>query len=157
MVYDVLLVVSALFALFHLLKMKDKFAKVITLVLALSAGANLAPSVIIQKDGFYLFALAHLLVFFYVFHNEEFSLKKKVVLFSMGLIQFASIVSMLVPFEFTFFVMISAIITAIVFFYALLTDVQSYKEELGFMVILAAFGITYFLIGMNNTTGFAIG
>ena len=156
MISHVLLIVSAIFALFHLLKMDDKFAKVITAILAISAGANLAPSALIQQDGFYLFALTHLLVFFYVFHNDEFKMKKRVILFTMALIQLIAIMFMLGGWMNIHIPLLACILTFILFIYALITDFKSYKNELGFMAVLAAFGLMYFLLGITFVSGIVI-
>jgi hypothetical protein len=156
MISHVLLIVSALFALFHLLKIDDKFAKVITAIIAISAGANLAPSALIQQDGFYLFGLTHLLIFFYVFHNEEFELKKRVIIFGMALIQTVAILFMFGGWMHIEIPLIAGIITFLLFTYTLITDIKGYKNELGFLAILGAFGLINFLVGISMVFGLTI-
>lgn len=105
----------------------------------------------IQQDAFYLFGFSHLAIFFYVFHNEEFALKKKLILAAMSLLQLISITFLMMHWPHIGLVLLLGSGTIILFIIALLTDIKSYKNEIGFMTILAAFGVINLMLGFRMT------
>lgn len=139
MYLQVIMILGALFGFLYALRVKESYARIINWTMVVAVGVTFVqiPQVVI--DGYYLFALTQVGVIVYALSRSDFSTTKKGVIGLTGLL---SVLPM------AFFLQISpyfaevALITGVlqlgVFIYALKTDIQSYKEEMGFMTVLAA-------------------
>lgn len=155
MAFIIIIVAAGLFGLLQIFKIKDKFAKVINLMYAIAIGVSLVPIPQIAIDGFYLFGLTHLAVLFYVFHNEDFSNEKKGLMSMMALIQLAATLLWLMNYPYQQIVFLLGLITLAAFIFIVAKRIQDYKNEVGFLTVLAADGLIKagtILISLSSTT-----
>lgn len=155
MAFIIIIVAAGLFGLLQIFKIKDKFAKVINLMYAIAIGVSLVPIPQIAIDGFYLFGLTHLAVLFYVFHNEGFSNEKKGLMSMMALIQLAATLFWLMNYPYQQIVFLLGLITLAAFIFIVAKRIQDYKNEVGFLTVLAADGLIKagtILISLSSTT-----
>jgi len=141
MAFIIIIVAAGLFGLLQIFKIKDKFAKVINLLYAIAIGVSLIPMPQIAIDGFYLFGLTHLVVLFYVFHNEEFSNEKKGLISMMALIQLSATIFWLMNYPYQTIVFLLGTVTLAAFIFIVVRRIQDYKNEIGFLTVLAADGL----------------
>lgn len=134
----IIIILAGAFALLQIFKIKDRFAQVINGLYALSFGLSFINSPAVRLDSFYLFGITHILVIIYLIHNNEFKNQKKFVIGVMAGIQLLSTLFILSRWPFAIEVIFLGIITIVAFLFALTRDIKSYKNEIGFMVVLAA-------------------
>lgn len=141
MAFIIIIVAAGLFGLIQIFKIKDKFAKVINLLYAIAIGVSLIPLPQIAIDGFYLFGITHLVVLFYVFHNEEFANEKKAIISTMAVIQLLATLFWLMQYPYANLIFLMGAITLITFIFITVKRIQDYKNEIGFLTVLAADGL----------------
>ena len=142
---SIIIILSGLFGLIYGFKLTNKFARVINWVMVAAIAISFVPSVPVKIDGYYLFALTHLLVIVYAFSNEDFTLQKKIFLTTIAVLSVAPILFFLGSIEGLIFVSLLSIVAIVSYVYILMKDVQSYKEEIGFITMLVANSITWFI------------
>lgn len=143
-----LIILSGLFGLIYGFKLTNKFARVINWVMVAAIAISFVPNANVKIDGFYLFALTHLLIIVYAVSYEEFSQQKKILLIAMAVLSVAPILFFLGSIEGITFVSLLAILGIGTYAYILLKDIQSYKEEIGFITMVTANSITWFIGGI---------
>lgn len=133
------MLLGTLFGFIYALRVRETYARVInwTMVAAVGVTFITIPQVII--DGYYLFALTQLGVVVYGASRTDFSSFKKGVLIGYGLLAVVPAGILLAQAPYYLEVsMIAAVIQLSTFIYMLKTDIQSFREEMGFLIILSA-------------------
>ncbi|MEO9532799.1 MAG: hypothetical protein ABJG68_17395 [Crocinitomicaceae bacterium] len=143
--FIIILVTSALFALVQIFKTKNIFARVLNAVFAISIGLCIVKNPVIAIDGYYLLGMAGLLTIFYVIHNEEFALQKRIILGVMALIHLLAIGAFVMHWPSKMYFFLLGIVPLLLFLYTLIKDVKSYKDEIGFMTVMSAVGLVNFI------------
>ncbi len=141
---------GALFALFHLFKIKNKWARYLTLAYIISVGLSFVQSPIIQLDAYYLFCLLSAGSLLYAFSMPDFDTKKKAIISSITIL--ATLPNFLIISEtfvtnpdIFFLVSLASIIPVGIYLYVLLKERNEYINEHGFLTILAVnAGISFF-------------
>lgn len=143
MILKIIMILGALFGFIHALKIKGFYTRVINWSMVVAVGATFTQVPIIIQDAYYLFALTQLGVIIYGISGSDFSVEKKSVVTASGVL---SLIPFLLFFNLSGFYLeiaaLTGVIQIILFVYAIKKDVQSYKEEMGFLVILAADALT---------------
>ena len=132
------MILGALFGFIYALRVKETYARIINWTMIVAIAITFAQVPQLKVDGYYLFAMSMLGVIVYG-ASGDFTNAKKIVLISCGLLSVIPLgvfLSMTLPYN--EIALLTGIIQLGVFGYALKTDIQSYKEEMGFLVILAA-------------------
>lgn len=140
-----ILVASALFALVQIFKTKNNFARLLNAVFAISIGLCIVRNPVIAIDGYYLSGMAGLVGIFYVIHNEDFELKKRIILGIMSVLHLLAIGAFVMAWSSQMYFYLLGIIPISLFAYALIKDVKSYKNEIGFMAVISAVGLVNFI------------
>jgi hypothetical protein len=138
MVFLIIILLAGFFALTQIFKSKDKFAKVINGVYAAGIAISFVPVPQIAIDGYYLFAIGNLMVILYAFSDDGFSKSKQAILIIMGAIQLLASVFVLNSYPFEWLVSLMGIITLGCYVFILTKDIKNYKNEIGFLSVLAA-------------------
>ncbi|MBK9191318.1 MAG: hypothetical protein IPM77_07285 [Crocinitomicaceae bacterium] len=137
------MILGALFGFIHALKIKGFYSRVLNWSMVVAVGATFTQIPIVVQDAYYLFALTQLGVIIYGISGSDFSAEKKSVVAGSGVL---SLIPVLLFFNLSeFYLEIAAlcgVVQIILFAYAIKKDVQAYKEEMGFLVILAADALT---------------
>lgn len=142
-----ILIISALFSLIQIFKIKkNRFAQVIHIAFSLSIGICLVPNQVIAMDGYYLLGMSGLLVIFYAIHNEEHPLNKRIILGVMALIHLLAIGAFVMAWPSSIYFYVAGVIPIGLFLFALIKDVKSYKNEIGFMSVMMAVGLVNVII-----------
>ncbi len=134
----IIIILAGAFAVLQIFKIKDRFAQVIHGLYALSFGLSFVNSAAVRLDSFYLFGITHVVVIIYLIHNSEFKQQKKLLIGAMAIIQLLSTLFILAQWPHVPVVICFGIVTIAAFIYALTKDIVSYKNEIGFMVVLVA-------------------
>ena len=134
----IIIILAGAFAVLQIFKIKDRFAQVIHGLYALSFGLSFVDSAAIRLDSFYLFGITHVIVIIYLIHNSEFLNHKKAIIGIMVVIQLLSTLFILSRWPYALEVIFLGIITIVAFLFAVTRDIKSYKNEIGFMVVLVA-------------------
>jgi len=143
-----LIILSGLFGLIYGFKITNKFAKVINWIMVVAIAVSFIPIPNVKIDGFYLFALTHLLVIVYAVSHEHFTQEKKLLLAAISLLSVAPILIFLGEMQGIMFACLLSIVGIGIYVYILIKDIQSYKEEIGFLTMLVANSITWFVGGV---------
>lgn len=143
-----LIILSGLFGLIYGFKITNKFAKVINWVMVVAIAISFIPNPNVKIDGFYLFALTHLLVIVYAVSHEDFTQQKKLLLAGISILSVAPILIFLGAVPGIIFASLLSIVGIGIYVYILMKDIQSYKEEIGFLTMLAANSVTWFVGGI---------
>jgi len=147
----IIIVLAGLFALIQLFKSKDKFAKVIHGVYVVGIAISFVPVPQIAIDGFYLFAAGNLMVVLYAFSDDGFLKSKQTILILMGGIQLLASFFILGKFPYAGIVSLMGLITLGCFVYVLVKDIKTYKNEIGFLSVLAADALLKVLIVLESS------
>lgn len=137
----ILIVLSGLFALIQVFRIKDTFARVINGVFAVAIGVSFIPVPQVAIDGYYLFVIACLLVVLYPFQDSSFSQQKRLFIASMGGIQMIATVFFVAQWPYVDFVFAVGLITVFIYIFLVSRDIQTYKEEIGFLTVLMVDGL----------------
>lgn len=140
-----IVIFAALFSLIYIFKVKNKFAKIINGVSAVAIGVSLIPIPEISIDGFYILFACHIAAIIYVFSYDEFSNQKKILITVIAVFSILPSVLFFTPFSTEIWIGVLSIIPLIAFGYLLKNDVQSYKNEIGFLVIMVANALVTFI------------
>lgn len=141
----IILVASALFALIQIFKTKNTFARLLNALFAISIGLCIIRNPVVAIDGYYLLGMGGLVSLFYVIHNEEFAIKKRVILGTMAILHLLAIGAFVMAWPSQIYFYLLGIVPISLFIYALIKDVKSYKDEIGFMAVISAVGIVNFI------------
>lgn len=134
----IIIILAGAFAVLQIFKIKDRFAQVIHGLYALSFGLSFINSAAIRLDSFYLFGITHVIVIVYLIHNSEFANQKRILIGTMAVIQLLSTLFILSQWPYVPFIICLGVVTIGAFIYAVTKDIKSYKNEIGFMVVLLA-------------------
>lgn len=159
MYLQAIIILAALFGFIYALRLKETYSRILTWAMVVAVGMSFVPVSELILDGYYLFALTQLGVIVYGVSNTEFSNAKKTTIISSGLLSFiplALFLTVFLSFQIEL-ALITGLIQLGIFGYALKTDIQGYKEEMGFLVMLAADalvrvigGIMLFISGVSS-------
>ena len=138
MIYLVLILLAGVFSLVHIFKAKDRFAKIINAAFVVAIGVSFVPIPEIAIDGYYLFAIASIMVVLYAFSDSSFSNSKKGVLIGSGLAQMTGTLFFVGRLPHTDLAYMAGIITIILFFAVVSRQIKDYANEIGFMAVLMA-------------------
>jgi hypothetical protein len=143
MILQLIMILGALFGFIHALKIKGFYSRVLNWTMVLAVGATFTKIPIVVQDAYYLFGLTQLGVIIYGISGSDFSLNKKVFIAASGAL---SLIPLLLFLNLSdFYLEIAALCGAIqiaMFIQNIRKDVQGYKEEMGFLAILAADALT---------------
>ena len=151
MIYlSIIVIVSGIFGLIYGFKLTNKFARIINWVMVISIALSFVPNANVKIDGYYLFALMHLLVFVYSFSYENFTQQKKILLAGITLFSIAPVVAVLANLS-QAIVLTSELFSVLglgMYIYILIKHIKSYKEEIGFLTMLVANCLTWTIGGI---------
>jgi hypothetical protein len=140
MYLQTIMILGALFGFIYALRLKETYSRVINWAMVVAVGISFTTIAELKVDGYYLFALTQLGVIVYGFSYPEFSNSKKITVIGSGLLSFipmAVFLSAAVSF-YAEIALITGLIQLGIFANALKSEIRGYKEEVGFLVILAA-------------------
>ena len=145
----IIMVLGALFGFLHAFKIKGTYTRVITWASIVAIGVMMISKIEIAIDGFYLFTIVQIGIIIYTFSDDTFSqLKKTLLVVSAAATLLPMILFLgLNPF-FNLAALLCGLIQLSIFVYALIKIVKELKEEMGFLIMLAAFSLTHFLVGI---------
>jgi len=146
----ILIILSGLFGLIYGFKITNKFARIINWVMVIAIGISFASNPYVKVDGFYLFALMHLLIIVYAVSYENFSLQKKLLLAGISLCSVAPIIFFLGSISGLAAISFLPALAIGGYVYILMKDIQTYKEEVGFLTMLTANSITWLVGAVLN-------
>jgi hypothetical protein len=132
-----LIALAAIFALFRLSKTTDKFANAISFGMIFSVALTLIQIRFVFTAGFVLFMLCLLLVIIYGFKKKSFNKFNQVLIIIPAFFVFVLYFFQFQHYPYARAIGLSMIIPVLCYF-ILLTRVRSFKNELGFMTIIAA-------------------
>lgn len=145
----IFMVLGALFAFFHVLKIKKPYSRLITWTCIGAVAVMMISVSEIAIDGYYLFAIVQLGIVMYAFSDDQFSTLKKIVLVTSAVCTFVPMILFLGKFSmFNEIALLSGLIQISVFVYALTKIVKELKEEIGFLVVLSAFAAIHLIGGI---------
>lgn len=134
----IIILISGVFALLQIFKIKDRFSQAIHGLFVVSIALSFVEMPAVRMDGFYLFGMTLVGVVIYALHNTEFHLKKRILLSAMAIIQLVGIVFILSLWPYTVLALSLSLVSVGLFIYAVVKDSKSYKNEIGFMVVMLA-------------------
>ena len=151
MIYlSIIVILSGVFGLIYGFKLTNKFARIINWVMVISIALSFVPSATVKIDGYYLFALMHLLVFVYSFSYEDFTHQKKILIAGITLFSLAPVIAVLGNLSQAICLTceLFSVVGLGMYIYILIKDIKSYKEEIGFLTMLAANCLTWTIGGI---------
>ena len=148
-----IILISGVFALLQIFKIKDRFAQAIHGLFVVSIGLSFVEVPAVRMDAFYLFGMTTIAVIVYAIHNSEFELKKRIIIATMGFIQLVGTVFILSQWPYIPFVSMLGLITIGSFIYILTKELQSYKTEIGFLVVLVGDATVKILVVVTSLLG----
>lgn len=148
---QLVMALAALFGLVHLFKVKNKWAKGITIAYVISVGLSFVSSTIIKVDAYYLFILLSAATVLYAFSTSDFSQTKKLFISLIAILSTLPNVLLLYGSTSTNTNILSiaslmGIIPVGIYVYILIKKKELYNDEHGFLTILSAnAAISFFL------------
>lgn len=151
-----IMALAGLFGLFYLFRLKSPFSRIVTAVLVGGTALSLVPFPAVKIDGYYIFALGEALALTYAFANqaytaEYFPLRKKVmiaVIAILGLLPRLLLLALVPGFE---WLGLTGAAVVVLYGYILARDLGSYRNEIGFLTILAADGLSRLIVTLMIT------
>ena len=143
-----IMILGALFGFIYALRLKELYSRILNWTMVVAVGITFIPVNELILDGYRLFALTLLGVVVYAFSGSNFSNAKKLVLAGCGILTLIPAAFMLSAEGAVYFEMLAfptAILHLGLFGYALKTDIRNYKEEMGFLIIMAADALVRFV------------
>lgn len=153
MILKAIMVLATGFALIYALRVKETYARILnwTMVIAIAITFIQIPQII--SDGYYLYALTQLATVVYGLSNSTFTPLKKITLVATGLLCVVPTGMFLSgsawALEIGFF---AAIVQLLFGGWAAKKDIQSFREELGFLIILTADALVRIIGGIMTFT-----
>jgi hypothetical protein len=145
----ILIVMAGVFGLVYPFYIKNKFARAVSWTFCAAVGLSLIPIPEISFDGYYLFIISYVLVIIYAFSQEDFSTPKKGLLATLGGLGLLPLLLFISGRPATVeWAVCNLAITGICIF-ILAKERRSYKQEFGFLVIIAANAVVNLVIAVN--------
>ena len=138
MLFYIFMGLAGVFGLVCSFRAKSQLAKVITWMLVAALAWRLVPVSEVSIDGYYLFAMAEFLVIIYAFSSADFSTTKKIVLAALGGLSLIPLLLFLFGHSGLTESLVSAVLVPGIYLYVLIKEIKSFKDEIGFLTILAA-------------------
>ncbi len=154
MILQLIMLFGATFALLYAFKVKNTYARFLNWSMVIAVGVTFFPVIILKGDGYYLLALAQLGAIVYSLAYTDFSKLKKWTLFSSGLLSLIPMTLLLTSNSdaapsfmlwYIYLAPLTGLLQLGIFGYAVKHDVQAFKEELGFLIILSCDALTRIL------------
>lgn len=149
MVFKIYIALSGLFGLYQLLKIKNKFAWIITAILVLGVMLVFIPNNLTRVVGLAFLNFPVFLIIIYSLYMKEFSLKKKVNLLFQAIPMGISQLLFLTDWTWTNLAGYVMIIPIAAFLYTL-TSLKNYQNEIGFLLIISSYSISRFALVLQN-------
>jgi hypothetical protein len=134
--FIILIILAAIFALIQAFRVKDKFARIINVVVSVAIGVSLIPVKAIAIDGSYLFLIGCLLVMLFAFSDNSFGNLKKSVLITIGGIQLVSHLFWLQQWPGMEYLLWSCFISVALYIFVVTKEIREYQIEIGFLTVL---------------------
>lgn len=145
----IIMILGGLFGFIYALRLKETYSRILTWVTVASIGISFVPVDFVVSDAYYLFTLCAAGVVVYSLAFSAFTPLKKAVLLIVGVGSLVPAIFLLG--ELPYFIEIGFLLAFVqlgVLVYGLKTDVQSFREELGFLIILGCDALTRLIGGV---------
>ena len=135
MIFQIIIGVSALFAVLWVIQVQNKFVRWITVAAAVATAISLMPYAIPSKDGFIAYLLIQAVVIFYVFSPNDYDVKQKVYILIITIIPAIYMCLELTPYRGNNIVGMLCVVSAVAYLNVLLKERELLKDELGLLTI----------------------
>ena len=137
MQYKILIGLAALFGIFQFFRATDNFARTILGGQIVAIGLTFVPNMTIVTVGFLLFMLTLILTIIYGAKKKDFTTLKRALIIVPSAFLFVRYYLAIQHHPFVGLLSLLMIIPIVACLIAIVTDFKSYKNELGFLTIIA--------------------
>lgn len=151
LLFILLIGLAALFSLVQAIRIKDKFSRIINVIMVIAVGVSLVPNPHIAIDGYYLYMIACLLVILYSFNDSSFDWIKRSILIVMGIIPLLATLFWLQKWPYTQEIWYLCIIPVLSYIFIITREIRSYQIEIGFLTVLMVDALIKTVIVFSST------
>ena len=138
MLYTIIIILAAVFGIYALTLQRDLFARVILILMILAVALTLCPSENMKTIGFQFYLLPVGLAILYALLKKGFSVRKRSLLLLIALPVFCANLFVLYKWPSADIISMMCLVSVIAFLIICFKSARDYKNEIGFLAILAA-------------------
>ncbi len=148
MIFQIIIGISAVFALLWLVKIQNKVCRWITLAAAVTTGISLIPYPIPSRDGFVAYLIVQAVFLFYVFSPNDYDNKKKIYITTIVLIPATYMCLELTEYRGNILAGFLCIISILAFLNLIFKERRLFIDELGILAIIFTHAIVRLTINI---------
>jgi len=137
LIYKIIIALAGLFGIFRLFRISDNFARTIVGGQIIAIGLTFIPVNTAVTIGFVLFIVTAMLAIVYGLFKKGFGINKKVFILLISIPVFVAHIFALNHWPYTGIIGWTMLIPIFTYLILTLTNIKRYKNELGFLTILA--------------------
>ena len=146
MIYKIIIILSALFGIFQLFRIKDNFSKAIIIVQIIAFGLTFIPGKNMINTALVLYMLTLLTVIYYASVHKDFTVTKRILMIIPTIMVFLVYLFQLHHYPGAAHIAVLLPAPVLVYIYIVFADLKNYKNELGFLTIIAIDAAVEFVI-----------